>query len=151
LLERRCNGNRSERLTNRRRGSFRRLLLVFFFHFLFLVVLVDEVGLFALFFLIIFFVVVIVVSFFGDEIEMDGMGLRDFELGFALGAAEDFAFLDFVLIDVDFCGTFGAANHGNILRKMVGPTRTGKHASMTSVLYTGCVKSTAMRRECADR
>jgi hypothetical protein len=131
-------------------GSFRRLLLVFFFHFLFFVFLVDQIALF-LFFILIIIVVVIVISFFGNEIQMDGMRLRDFELGLAFGAAENFAFLHFVLIDVDFSGTFGAANHGNILRKMVGPTRTGKHASMSSVLYTGCVKSTPLRGECADR
>jgi hypothetical protein len=108
-----------------------------------------RVGLLGLVLVII--IVVIVISVFGDEIQMDGMRLRDFELGFALGATEDFAFFDLVLIDVDFCGTFGAANHGNILRKIVGPTRTGKHASMSSVLYTGCVKSTPVRGECADR
>jgi hypothetical protein len=134
-------------------GSFRRLLLVFFFHFLFFVVFVDEVALFAFFLrlVLVIIIVVIVISVFGNEIQMDGMRLRDFELGFALGATEDFAFFDLVLIDVDFCGTFGAANHGNILRKIVGPTRAGKHASMSSVLYTGCVKSTPLRGECAQR
>ena len=45
------------------------------------------------------------------------MRLRDLELGFALGTAENLALFDFVFIDIDFGGTFRAANHGSILRK----------------------------------
>lgn len=48
---------------------------------------------------------------------MHGMRLRNFELGFALGTTEDLALFDFVFIDIDFGGTFGAADHGSILRR----------------------------------
>jgi hypothetical protein len=144
-------GRRPKRPTKGCRAtSFRRLLLVFF---LFFIVLIDQIAVPTLFgnLVIVVIFVVIVIPVFGNDVQMDGMRLRDFELGFALGATENLAFFDFVLIDVDFCGTFGAANHGNILRKIVGPTRAGKHASMSSVLYTGCVKSTPMRGDSADR
>jgi hypothetical protein len=50
---------------------------------------------------------------------MDGMRLRNLELGFTLGTAEDLALFDFVFVDIDFGGTFGAADHGSILRKVV--------------------------------
>jgi hypothetical protein len=49
---------------------------------------------------------------------MDGMRLRDLQLGLALGAAEDFPFLYFVFIDINFRGTFWATDHGSILRKL---------------------------------
>jgi hypothetical protein len=47
---------------------------------------------------------------------MDGMRLRNLELGLALGTTQDLAFFDFVFIDIDFGGTFRATNHGSILR-----------------------------------
>ncbi len=60
-----------------------------------------------------FLVIIIVV---GDAIQMHGVRLRNFEFGFALGAGQDFAFFDLVFIDVDFSGTFRAADHVSILR-----------------------------------
>jgi len=139
-------------------GGFAGAVVILFLFFFVVIVLVDQIAVFALFafiiiVIVVFFVVIIVViviAVFRNDVQMHGMSLRDFHFGFALWAAQDFSFLHFVLIDVDFCGTFGAANHGNILRKIVGPTRTGKHASMTSVLYTGCVKSTPMRGDAAS-
>src|SRR5882724_5946036 len=87
----------------------RALLLVFYLFFFVL----DEVALVA----VIFLIVVIV---FGDDIQVHWMYLGDFEFGFALWAAQDFALLYFVFVDVNFCGTLGAANHGSILRRIVG-------------------------------
>jgi len=48
---------------------------------------------------------------------MDGMDLRDLQLGLAFRATENLAFFDFIFVDVDFGGTFWAADHGSILRK----------------------------------
>src|SRR6266568_2393352 len=65
------------------------------------------------------------------------MSLRDLKLGFALGTTQDLAFFDFVFIDIDFGGTFGAADHGSILRRVVREVaipRVG--APPCSVLYT---------------
>jgi hypothetical protein len=89
------------------------------FFILFLVILfliLGEVAIFRNFFLFIFFVFVII-HVFGDYVQMDGMDLRNFQFGLALWAAENLAFFDFVFIDVDFGGTFRAADHGSILRK----------------------------------
>jgi hypothetical protein len=47
------------------------------------------------------------------------MRLRHFEFRFALRATQDFAFLDFVFIHIDFGGTFRATDHGSTLRTIV--------------------------------
>jgi hypothetical protein len=98
-----------------RRDGARLLLLVVFFIFLFLVF--QQVAIFAnlaLFFLFVFFIQVI-----GDEIQMDGVRLRDFQFGFAFRTTQDLAFLDFVFIHVDFSGTLRATDHGSHLRRVV--------------------------------
>jgi hypothetical protein len=87
------------------------LLFVFFLIVIFLVL--GEVAIFGNF-LLLFFVFIIII---GNDIQMDGMDLRDFQLGLALWATENLAFFDFILVDVDFGGTFRAADHGSILRK----------------------------------
>ncbi len=61
------------------------------------------------------------------------MRLRDLELGFALGTAQNLALFDFVFIDVDFGGTFRAADHGSILRK-------GLHAVGDTIPATSTVR-----------
>ena len=61
---------------------------------------------------------------------MDGMRLRDFQFGFTLGAAQDFALLHFVFIDINFGATIGAANHGTILR-------TGIHGPEGDITESG--------------
>jgi hypothetical protein len=69
------------------------------------------------------------------------MRLRDLELGFAFGTAENLALFDFVFIDIDFGGTFGAADHGSILRKgldAVGDTTP--RSPPYGVLYTALVE-----------
>src|ERR1700674_395398 len=99
-----------------RRGSCL-LHLVLFFVFLFIIV-VDEVPILAgpgfLFFFVILFVQVI-----GDDIQMDGMRLRNLELGFTFRTTQELALFDFIFIDIDFGGTFRATDHGSILRRVV--------------------------------
>ena len=67
---------------------------------------------------------------------MDGVRLRDFEFRLALGTAQDLAFLDFILIHIDFGGTFRATNHGSILRTIVHTGDTRTVSTPASVLYT---------------
>jgi 8-oxo-dGTP diphosphatase len=99
-----------------RRSGTRALLLVFFLVFL-VIIVVDEIAIFAG--LVLFFVfVVLFVRVIGDEVQVDGMRLRNLEFGFALGTAQDLAFFDFVFIDIDFGGTFRATDHGSTLRRV---------------------------------
>jgi hypothetical protein len=100
-----------------RRGGTRLLLLVFFFLFFLVIIIVDEVAIFSG--LSLFFLVVLFVRIIGDEVQVDGMRLRDFEFGFAFGTTQDLAFFDFVFIDIDFGGTFRATDHGSTLRTVV--------------------------------
>src|ERR1700730_18079044 len=69
---------------------------------------------------------IVIIHIFGDDVQMDGMDLRDFEFGLALWATQNLAFFDFVFVDVDLGGTFRAADHGSILRTdiKVGAART---------------------------
>jgi ABC-type multidrug transport system fused ATPase/permease subunit len=83
-------------------------LIVIFFFFLW------EVAVFGNF---LFLVLIVIIVFIGNDVQMDGMDLRDFQLGLALRATENLAFFDLILVDVDFGGTFWAADHGSILRK----------------------------------
>src|SRR5882762_5053272 len=80
--------------------------LIVFFFFLW------EVAVFGNLILLVLFVIIII----GNDVQMDGMDLRDFQLGLAFRATENLAFFDFILVDVDFGGTFWAADHGSILR-----------------------------------
>jgi hypothetical protein len=88
-------------------------LLFVFFLIIFFVVL-GEVSIFGNCLLLFFLFIIII---FGNDVQMDGMDLRDFQLGLALWATENLAFFDFILVNVDFGGTFRAADHGSILRK----------------------------------
>jgi energy-coupling factor transporter transmembrane protein EcfT len=112
------------------------VLLVFF------VVVVGKVAVFSCVVFVVFFVlfILIVVVIFGNEVEMNGMGLGDFELGFTFRAAEDLALLDFVFVHVDFGGTFGTADHGSILRKVVQKVGAAEPASTTvqRIIYRWC-------------
>jgi hypothetical protein len=95
------------------KGLFLVLFLVFLeLVVLFIVILFDVV-------LILFFFVFLVIEVVGNRIEMDGMRLGNFQFGFTLWAAQDFALLDFVLVHIYFGATIGAANHGTILRKNI--------------------------------
>jgi hypothetical protein len=94
-----------------------RLSLVVIFLVFFVLIVVNEVAIFSR--LDFFFLVVLFVQIIRDQVQMDGMRLRDLKLGFALGTTQDLAFFDFVFIDIDFGGTFRATNHGSILRRVV--------------------------------
>src|SRR5215472_19101343 len=88
-------------------------------------------------FLVLFFVFFFLVEVIGDEVQVHRMGLRDFELGFALGTTQNLAFLDFVFIHIDFGGTFRTTNHGSslpTLARSCGGTRTAPPSCR--VLYT---------------
>jgi hypothetical protein len=94
----------------------KRLFLVFFF-------VLEIVVLFVFFLvgfvLILFFLVFLFIEVVGNGVEMDRMRLGNFQFGFTLWAAQDFALLDFVLVHIYFGATIGAANHGTILRKNI--------------------------------
>jgi len=107
-------------------------LIVILFFFLW------DVAVFGNFLLLVLIVVIVII---GNDVQMDGMDLRDFQLGLAFRATENLAFFDFILVDVDFGGTFWAADHGSILRKWFMSAPLGPRAPQSSVLYTG-VKST---------
>src|SRR5438445_304715 len=92
------------------------LLLVIFFVFL-VIIFINEVAILAR--LALLFFVVLFVQVVRNEVQVDRMSLRDLKLGFALGTTQDLAFFDFVFIDIDFGGTFRAADHGSILRRVV--------------------------------
>jgi len=133
-----------------RRGGACLLLLVVFF-FVVLVIIVDEVAIFSS--LAFIFLVVLFVRIIGDEIQVDGMRLRDFEFGFALGTTQDLAFFDFVFVDIDFGGTFRATDHGTTLRIVVCKVGVrGSCPPLCSVLYTATreVNSRAWRH-CFER
>jgi len=136
-------------LEDARRGGACLLLLVFFF--VVLVIIVDEVAIFSS--LAFIFLVVLFVRIIGDEIQVDGMRLRDFEFGFALGTTQDLAFFDFVFVDIDFGGTFRATDHGTTLRIVVCKVGVrGSCPPLCSVLYTATreVNSRAWRH-CFER
>jgi hypothetical protein len=98
----------------RRRGTCP-LLLVFFLVFL-VIIVVNKIAIFAG--LVFFVFVVLFVRIIGDEVQVDGMGLRNLEFGFALGTTQDLALFDFVFVDINFGGTFRATDHGSTLRTM---------------------------------
>jgi len=112
------------------------LLFVFFLIVIFL--LLWEVAVFGNFLLVFFVFIVIII---GNDVQMDGMDLRDLQLGLAFWATENLAFFDFILVDVDLGGTFWAADHGSILRKWFMSAPLGPRAPLSSVLYIG-LKST---------
>src|SRR6266480_2194656 len=121
-------------LEDARRGGACLLLLVFFF--VVLVIIVDEVAIFSS--LAFIFLVVLFVRIIGDEIQVDGMRLRDFEFGF---------------VDIDFGGTFRATDHGTTLRIVVCKVGVrGSCPPLCSVLYTATreVNSRAWRH-CFER
>src|SRR5271155_3271369 len=81
-------------------------LFVFLFFFIIVVIIVIIVVIIigeqiAVFFggfgyFLFFFIVII-----GNAVEVDRMGLRNFEFGLALGATQDLPFFDLVFVDVD--------------------------------------------------
>jgi hypothetical protein len=122
---------------------------LFFILFLVVFFVVGEVAILGNFLLLVFFVFVIIIQIFRDDVQMDGMDLRNFQFGFALWATENLAFLDLIFVDIDFGGAFRAADHGSILRKRLERSAPlGPRPPQSSVLYTG-VKSTPSGRAVA--
>jgi hypothetical protein len=83
----------------------------------------TEAGLFDLVFLFaqrvaleavfpVFIGLFLVVVFIRDYIQTNRVHLNNLDLHLALRAVEDFAFLDFVFINVKINGTFRTADHG---------------------------------------
>jgi hypothetical protein len=116
------------------RQVFELFFVLFFFIVVIVIIVVFEISVDGGHFF--FLLVVIIIFIVGDEIEVDGMRLRNLEFGFALGATENFAFFDFVLIDIDFGGTFGTADHESILRKIRRGVGQKERPPPCSVLYT---------------
>jgi hypothetical protein len=120
------------------------LLFVIFLIVLFFVL--GKIAIFPRFALFVVLFVFVIIHIFRDDVQMHGMDLRDFQFGLALWATENLAFFDFVFVDVDFSGTFRAADHGSILRTSYQKSAPpGLRAPPLSVLYTG-VKSTPSGR-----
>ena len=97
------------------------LLLVQFFLFFFVV---KQVAVFGDFHFSSSSSVVIFLLVVGNDVQVNGMRLRNFQLRFALWATQDLAFFHFIFIDINFGGTLRAANHGSILHRFVGPAAT---------------------------
>jgi hypothetical protein len=97
------------------------LLFVIFLIVLFFVL--GKIAIFPRFALFVVLFVFVIIHIFRDDVQMHGMDLRDFQFGLALWATENLAFFDFVFVDVDFSGTFRAADHGSILRTCIKSRR----------------------------
>src|SRR5579859_8029257 len=100
-------------------------LFLVFFLFLF-VLFFGNIAILAGLTLFLFFLVV-VIQIFGNDVQVNGMGLRHFELGFTFRATQNLALFHFIFVDVNLCRTLRAANHGTILRtvfKRVGAAWT---------------------------
>src|ERR1700722_18008688 len=65
-------------------------------------------------FVFLFVLFVFVVVILGKDDEVHGMNLRHFQLGVTFTAADNFAFFDFVFVQVDVRVTFRALGHGNL-------------------------------------
>jgi hypothetical protein len=109
------------------------LFVVLFFFVVFLIFIREIAVLRGFFFVVFLFFVIEVVR---DEVQMHGMRLGDLKLGFALGAAQDFAFFDFVFVHVNFGGTLRATDHGSILRSNVRRAGPYRLCRRHGVLYT---------------
>src|ERR1700740_1430156 len=106
------------------------------FLFIVLAILADKIAIVpGLVFLSLF---VFFVQVIGDQIQMDGMDLRDLELGFALRTTQNLALFDFVFVDIDFGGTFRATNHGSTLRTVLALWEHENHApTVQRIIYRG--------------
>src|ERR1700730_6033456 len=130
--------------------EFRRWLshVLFFLFFFVLRKIAVLAHLFSLFFFLFFFVFI---QIFGDDVQMNRVYLRYLELGFTFRATEDLALLDFVFVDVDFGGTFWAADHGSILRSIVHKGSVARTSSTTvqRIIYRRC-EVNSHGRECCS-
>jgi hypothetical protein len=80
----------------------RLLFLVFLFVVFFLVIIIffQKVAVLAGFAFALF--VIVIIQFIGNDVEVHGVRLRDFELRLALGAAQNLALFHFVFVNIDF-------------------------------------------------
>ncbi len=110
-----------------------RLLFVFFLVVLFFVFAgkIFVVAQIAFRFVLVFLFVQIV----RNQVQVDGMRLRYFQLRFAFGAAQNLAFFHFVFIDVNLGGTFGTANHGDDLRYLCENGGSTALATLHRIIY----------------
>jgi hypothetical protein len=119
---------------------------------LFLIVVFFLLGDVAIFgnFLLLVFIVFVVIIIFGNDVQMDGMDLRNFQFRLALWATENLAFFDFVFVDVDFGGTFRAADHGFHPPYVIQTVGAAKTASTTveRIIYRREVNP--IRASCSD-
>jgi len=79
----------------------------------FVVVQVIVVIIIIVVFVIFILFVVLFLDIIGNRIQGDRMSLRYFQFAFTLGAAQDFSLLYFVFINIKFCGTIWATEHGS--------------------------------------
>src|SRR5258708_19550550 len=84
-----------------------RLLFVFFL-IVILFFFLWEVAVFGNFLLLVLFVIIVII---GNDVQMDGMDLRDFQLGLALRTTENLAFFDFILFNADSVGPSSPPDH----------------------------------------
>ena len=79
----------------------RLLFLVFLFvFFLVIIIFLQKVIVLAGFAFALF--VFVIIQFIGNDVEVHGVRLRDFELRLALGAAQNLALFHFVFVNIDF-------------------------------------------------
>src|SRR5262249_14593809 len=117
----------------RSKRTFRSLLVLFFVVIIVVIIVVGKVAVLAV---LGFLLIVVVIVFIGDKVEVDGMGLRNLEFRLAFRTTQDFAFFDFILVDIDFGGTFRAADHDLILRSVSRGVACNDATPHRSVLYT---------------
>src|SRR5229473_1770377 len=134
----------TDRLQDARHGRAESLLVVFLVLFF---LILGKVAIFADLALFVFFLLFI----FGNDVQVNGMGLRHFELGFTLRATQDLALFDFIFVNIDLCGTFRAADHGSILRTVSrkGWRRQDREHHRGAYYITRNMKSTPPGRNCS--
>src|SRR5271170_2536401 len=87
------------------------LVLVILFVFLILVFVAILVKILVVFLLYLHILVVFFLKFVGDRVQSHRMRLRHFQLGFALGAAQDLSLFHLVFVHIYFRGTLWTAQH----------------------------------------
>src|SRR5690348_6565782 len=99
------------------------------------------------------FLLILLVLIVGDEVQIDGMYLRDLEFGFAIGAAKNLAFFHFVFVHIDFSGTFRATDHSPASVRVVSQSG-GRWTALTTlqrIIYRAAQIQSAARLERCER
>jgi hypothetical protein len=111
--------------------------LVLILGFILVVFVIGKVAVFiklVFVILLVVFFVFFLVEVIGNGIQCHWVRLRNFQFGFALGAAQDFSLFHFVFVHIDFSGTFRAAEHVSILRFDFQPAQLAIQDPPTGVL-----------------